>query len=162
MKLERGMWRGKDRVTGEWIIGWKVVRNASTRHYSLTCIVRYEETDDMSDWYWYEVDPSTLGEWTGMYDKNGEPIFEGDIITFHQFLFDGCEIESILTALVEYDEEDVCFALKRIENDFYQDYTGYRRGEGSAPICFFYGLHEESFTKMGNKWDNPDLLGVEL
>ena len=29
----------------------------------------------------HEVDPASVGQYTGFYDANGQPVFEGDIIT---------------------------------------------------------------------------------
>lgn len=64
----RGFWRGKRNDNGEWFVGYL-----------------YGERDGV--WYLcdrfcerYEVDPSTLGECTGLRDKNGTLIFESDII----------------------------------------------------------------------------------
>lgn len=106
-------------------------------------------------------------QFTGLNDKNEKEVYEGDCVTMHQFLFDGNEVESRLFGVITYLEdstyfEDVAaYGFKKIRNKFYENHTGFEPGEGVSPLCYFYGLHEESFEIIGNIYENPDLLEEE-
>lgn len=76
-----------------------------------------------------KVDPSTVGQYTGLTDKNGEKIFEGDVITISS---------AFMTGIVEY--HDCGFEVR--ENDVYE--------------CLWYDSDE--LEVIGNIHDNPELL----
>lgn len=81
----RGLWRGKRVDNGEWVEGYlSKSRNAKEKPAFLKYCIDREETGLMMS---YIVDPSTIGECTGLRDKNGKLIFEGDIVqTKHERL----------------------------------------------------------------------------
>lgn len=113
------------------------------------------------DWSKHKVE--CVQQFTGLRDVNGKEIYEGDILLLHQFLFDGHEFENELIGEVVYDQETCSFALRNIRNADVKKYMGYREHEdcGNIPIFNFYGLHEESFEKLGNIYENPELLEGE-
>lgn len=155
------LFRGKRRDNDEWVYGYYVCLNGKEhRIYS-----GFAETD-CGDYYpdWYEVIPDTVGQFTGITDRNGTKVFEGDILLIHQFLFDGTEYEKELIGKVVYDNEQACYAVDSCIHDEIQKYMGYDDTaefvKEKIPLCLLYGLHEESYTIIGNIFDNPELLEV--
>ena len=86
------------------------------------------------------VIPETVGQYTGLTDKNGKKIFEGDIIKDHSFTIDDF-------SKVVYDTENAQFSLADCDEicDTMEEWERYR----------------EDYEIVGNVYDNPELVESE-
>lgn len=90
---------------------------------------------------WFKVDPKTLCQFTGLYDKNGKRIWENDILMAH---------------LDEFYPEDVTY--ETVEWGI----VGWVTHEaGSIDRQYLDEFDTEHFEVVGNIFDNPELLQEE-
>ena len=93
-----------------------------------------------------EVKPETVGQYTGLHDKNGKEIYEGDIVKVK--LYKG-EEEKYFIGKVEYFGSN--FIVDADNNSEYHIYDLDEFG-----IDYRYNL--EDCEVIGNIYDNPELL----
>lgn len=125
------LFRGKHMSGGVWCEGNLAVRKDGF------CIIT---PDDTPCGVYGQVDPDTVGQFTGLIDKNGKKIFEGDILSTH-FDFNYPEVES--RAVVEWGNFRWVTHQPGYEPD---DITDFDKG---------------LWTVIGNVHDNPELIGGE-
>lgn len=156
------LFRGKRTDNGEWVEGNLIklaagdVAIMSTDVFDLVYVIANK------------VDPSTVGQFTGLYDKNGKRIFEGDVLRFSDY-------NGIWQAAVVFERGlfglEVCNP-KQIQNPDgwdmpydrvksrwwgsewgYEEYgTAFMARTPLAKATVFSGSHEEYQNSEMHKW----------
>ena len=75
--------RGKRVDNGEWVTGFYVYMGVSRRgtsHLEFAHMILDSSSKDAEGLVQYEVIPETIGQFTGIHDKNDVEIYDGDIV----------------------------------------------------------------------------------
>jgi uncharacterized phage protein (TIGR01671 family) len=148
MREHIGLFRGKRVDNGEWVEGNLV-------HITLSPIQDWWEIttgryDAMGHMVSHKIDPDTVGECTGLKDKNGKLIFEGDLLK----PFDD-EIDKIV---VEFYSGVFMLSLYG-DRGYMTEYGWECEGNSGVFECEPLESYGADVEIIGNIHDNPELMG---
>lgn len=129
------LFRGKDILTGEWLYG-DLIQSANEEDVKF--IVPFAETNTRG------IISETIGQFTGLCDKNGKKIFEGDIVIYNDN--ENADSEGEFSIVVWYDDDVIGFALEHHSPSC----EVYYECEWVQSCCYY--------EIIGNVFDNPELL----
>lgn len=133
------LFRGRRVDNGEWEEGFLRGRYDATQEEN---VIRIAFIDNGTCFgYPVKIEPSTIGQYTGLTDKNGKKIFEGDILRYRE---------------TETDDWDVGVVEYKADHDYPAfDMTPYIDCDSNG---LSYIMAACTCEAIGNIHDNPELL----
>lgn len=149
------LFRGKRKDNGDWMYGdliKNLIYDGREKEIRIGDIY-FEHNGDIHGTAVRIVIPDTIGQFTGLCDKNGKKIFEWDILSEEEKEYSleeyGEKVVGTHNLVVYWNEKACGFWVRRTDKPKGKIYVP------EEPLC--ESLAEE-LEIVGNKWDNPELL----
>ena len=151
------LFRGKRIDNGEWVEGIYYKRthdygDISEKHYIITSTesLQYDQALEYE-----EIAPETVGQYTGLTDKNGKKIFEGDLLDGFSYPYLYEEYHNYFAEVVWFDNTPA-FGLYTHKYP-----TSTVRGCSDGNCDYIEDFDSSDWEVIGNIYDNPELLKGE-
>lgn len=101
--------------------------------------------------YCWKVDPKTVGQYTGLTDKNGRKIFEGDIVKTH---YANAQKSEYIEQVVFHNGKFCAYFSNQLCKQWANLY------DGTEHLPQDKSVYMDSVEVIGNIYDNPELIGT--
>lgn len=138
--------RGISTETGKWVYGnFEIGYTTSSGFHCIgSYIIEHRKDDDGYEYFKHiEVKPETVGQYTGLKDKNGIEIYRGDIVKYRS------HPHKMITGEVIYHEQYARYLVKH-------DYQVSSTGRSTWNFSFFGS--QNYLEVIGNIHLNPELI----
>ena len=130
--------RGKRIDDGEWVVG------DLTRYSNVKSIIVVDFIEGEEPWVFSE----TVGQYTGLKDKNGVEIYEGDIVdNGYTVVYPSSEYQFRHIGIVKFVVKQGCLVIHNTD--------------GNTKRLTAKTVRINKIKVLGNIYDNPELLGVQ-
>lgn len=151
------LFRGKRKDNGEWVKGFYGINTICCEQSTYLSAVISKMPQGIYDCESWEVEPNTVGQYTGVTDKNGTKIFEGDIIESVSRLVNSVGTPTggtdISRYIIEWGEH------KWVKKIFFCNRGDYWKRNNVLPKDLYPYTASRYCEVIGNIYDNSELLG---
>lgn len=149
------LFRGKRVDDGEWVYGKGLQQCKDELGNEIVAIFedvvkseKYIKKEGRYTLYYVPVKAETLGQYTGLKDKDGKKIFEGDIVHLKGDGYDGAKVGKDYYRVVTFHDGSFCLSIE--DGVHYPLHT---------PIYEHCDSHSiVNWVVVGNVIDNPELM----
>lgn len=131
-------YNGKHLLAGDWAYGSLIIKSNGIFIY----VIERDELGTIIREFEVEVIPETIGQYTGIIDKNGVKVFEGDLLKIKETEFNIEGVHEVYYHKDGYVTSSVLFSNK----------------DNAIKNCLQYQIRHKEAYVIGNKHNNPELL----